>query len=51
MRDFKNVKKDGDVRKLIRELDAEMALSTQNLDFERAALLRDQIYELQRKLK
>ncbi len=51
VRDFKNVKKDGDIRKLIRELDSEMALCTENLDFERAALLRDQIYELQRKLK
>ncbi len=50
-RDFKNVSKKGDLKKVLKELDAEMAIATQNLDFERAAILRDEIIELQRKMK
>ncbi len=50
-RDFKNVSKKGDMKKLLKELDAEMSIATQNLDFERAAALRDEIIELQRKIK
>jgi excinuclease ABC subunit B len=49
-RDFKKVSKKEDVKKMIKELDAEMNLSVENLDFERAALLRDQIMELDKKL-
>ena len=48
-RDFKKVSKKEDVKRLIKELDAEMSLCVQNLDFERAALLRDQIMELEKK--
>ncbi|MCK5460873.1 excinuclease ABC subunit UvrB [Candidatus Gracilibacteria bacterium] len=50
-RDFKKVSKKGDIKKLIKELDSEMAISTQNLDFERAAALRDEIYELEKKMR
>lgn len=49
-RDFKKVSKKEDVKRMVKELDAEMNLSVENLDFERAALLRDQIMELERKL-
>ncbi len=49
-RDFKKVSKKEDVKKMMKELDAEMNLSVENLDFERAALLRDQIMELEKKL-
>ncbi len=50
-REFKNLSKKDDIKKMIKELDDEMAIATQNLDFERAAALRDQIIELQRKLR
>lgn len=50
-RDFKNVSKKSDIKKLIKELDMEMSISTQNLDFERAAALRDEIYELEKKIR
>jgi excinuclease UvrABC nuclease subunit len=33
------------------ELESEMDIATQNLDFERAAVLRDQIEELEEKLR
>lgn len=49
-RDFKKVSKKEDVRKMMKELDAEMNLSVENLDFERAALLRDQLMDLSKKL-
>ena len=48
-RDFKKVSKKEDIKRMIKELDAEMSLCVQNLDFERAALLRDQIMELEKK--
>ncbi len=40
---------EAEVRKLIKELQAEMKTAAENLDFERAALLRDQIIELKNK--
>ncbi len=49
-RDFKKVSKKDDIKKLLKELNDEMALSVQNLDFERAAALRDEIIELERKV-
>lgn len=49
-RDFKKISKKEDIKKMVKELDAEMNLSVENLDFERAALLRDQIIELERKM-
>ncbi len=48
-RDFKKISKKDDIKKAIKELNHEMALSVQNLDFERAAALRDEIIELERK--
>lgn len=50
-RDFKNISKKDDLKKVVKELDQEMAIATQNLDFERAAALRDEIIELQRKMR
>lgn len=50
-REFKNLSKKEDIKKVIKELDAEMSIATQNLDFERAAALRDEIYELQKKAR
>jgi excinuclease ABC subunit B len=50
-REFKNLSKKDDIKKMIKELDQEMAIATQNLDFERAAALRDKIIELQRKVR
>ncbi len=50
-REFKNVSKKGDLKKILKDLDSKMAIATQNLDFERAAILRDEIIELQRKIK
>jgi len=35
---------------MIKELEAEMDFCTQNLDFERAAVLRDEIEELQSRI-
>jgi excinuclease ABC subunit B len=50
-RNFKKVNKKDDIKKLLKELNNEMSIATQNLDFERAALLRDEILELERKIK
>lgn len=49
VRDFKKVSKKEDVKRMLKELNSEMEIATQNLDFERAAILRDEIYELEKK--
>ncbi len=43
--DLTKVPKDA-LKKLIRDLEAEMKIAAENLDFERAALIRDQLVEL-----
>ena len=43
--DFTNIPKK-EIKKLSRDLESEMRLAAENLDFERAALLRDQLLEL-----
>lgn len=50
-RDFKKISKKDDIKKMLKELNTEMEIATQNLDFERAALLRDEVFELERKLQ
>ena len=50
-RNFDKLTKRDQVGQMLVELEAEMDISTQNLDFERAAALRDQIEELEEKLK
>lgn len=45
--DFSKVKKE-DVSKLIKELEREMKVSAESLDFEKAALIRDQLIELKK---
>ncbi len=50
-RNFKKLTKNDEIKAMINELEAEMDISTQNLDFERAAVLRDEVYELEKKLK
>jgi excinuclease ABC subunit B len=49
-RNFKEITKVESVKKMIKELEAEMDFCTQNLDFERAAVLRDEIEELQSRI-
>ena len=49
-RNFDQLTKKDAIKKMIRELEGEMDLCTRNLDFERAAELRDQIEELEQKL-
>ena len=50
-RNFEKLTKHEEIKRMIKELDQEMDIATKNLDFERAALLRDEIYELEEKLK
>jgi len=50
-RNFKKLTKREEIEKMIKELNAEMDIATQNLDFERAAILRDEIYELEEKMR
>ncbi len=50
-RNFKKLTKKEEIQKMIKELNAEMDIATQNLDFERAAVLRDEIYELEEKMR
>ena len=48
-RDFKKVGKKDSIKKLIKELNAELDIAVKNLDFERAAALRDEVIILERK--
>ncbi len=50
-RDFKRLDKTKDIKAMIKELEAEMDIASQNLDFERAAVLRDEVEALQKKLR
>ncbi len=50
-RNFDKLTKKDQVGQMLVELESEMDIATQNLDFERAASLRDQIEELEAKLK
>ncbi|MCF7846560.1 MAG: excinuclease ABC subunit UvrB [Candidatus Gracilibacteria bacterium] len=50
-RNFEKLTKKDQIGQMIVELEMEMDIATKNLDFERAAILRDQIEELERKLK
>lgn len=50
-RNFDKLTKRDQVGQMMVELEAEMDICTQNLDFERAATLRDQIEELEEKLR
>ena len=50
-RDFKKLDKTKDIRAMVKELEAEMDIASQNLDFERAAALRDEIDMLAKKLR
>lgn len=50
-RNFEKLTKKDQVGQMLVELEAEMDIATQNLDFERAATLRDQIEELEEKLR
>ena len=47
---FKDAKMDVDLTETLRELEEEMLTAANNLEFEKAALLRDQIKELKRML-
>ncbi len=49
-RNFKKLTKKEEIQKMIKELNAEMDIATKNLDFERAAVLRDEIFELEEKM-
>ena len=50
-RNFKKLTKKEEIQKMLKELNAEMDISTKNLDFERAAILRDEIYELEERMR
>lgn len=50
-RNFDKLTKQDAIKKMVRELQNEMDLATKNWDFERAAILRDEIYELEKKLR
>jgi len=50
-RNFQKLTKNDEIKRMIKELENEMDLATQNLDFERAAILRDEVYDLEKKLK
>lgn len=50
-RNFEKLTQRDAIKKMIRELENEMDLATKNWDFERAAILRDEIYELEKKMK
>ena len=49
-RNFGKLKKKDEIKKVIKELEAEMDIATKNLDFERAAMLRDEIWTLENKM-
>lgn len=50
-RNFEKLTKRDQIGQMMVELEAEMDIATQNLDFERAATLRDQIEELEAKFR
>ena len=50
-RNFGKLTKKQEIQKMIKELNAEMDIATQNLDFERAAVLRDEIFLLEEKIR
>ena len=50
-RNFSKLTKNEEIQRMIRELENEMDIATQNLDFERAAILRDEIEDLEKKKK
>lgn len=50
-RDFSKLTKREQLQKMKKELEAEMDIATQNWDFERAAVLRDEIVELEEKMR
>jgi excinuclease ABC subunit B len=50
-RNFDKLKKRDQIEKMIHELESEMDIATKNLDFERAAVLRDEVYELEKKMR
>ena len=50
-RNFKKLTKKEEIQKMLKELNTEMDLATKNLDFERAAILRDEIYELEQRMR
>ena len=50
-RNFKKLTKKEEIQKMLKELNTEMDLATKNLDFERAAILRDEIYELEERMR
>ena len=50
-RNFDKLKKHDQIERMIKELNMEMDMAVKNLDFERAALLRDEVHDLEKKLK
>lgn len=50
-RDFDKLTKREEIERMMHEIEAGMDLATQNLDFERAAILRDELEELSKKLR
>ncbi len=50
-RNFDKLQKNDQIERMIKELNLEMDMAVKNLDFERAALLRDEVYELEKKMK
>ena len=49
-RNFKKLTKKEEIQKMLKELNNEMDIATKNLDFERAAVLRDEIFMLEEKM-
>lgn len=50
-RNFEKLTKKDEVGRMLVELEMQMDIATQNLDFEKAAILRDEIEELEEKLR
>ena len=50
-RNFDKLTKNDQIQKMIKELNSEMDLCVQNLDFERAAVLRDEVAALEKRMK
>ena len=50
-RNFDKLQKHDQIERMIKELNMEMDMAVRNLDFERAALLRDEVHDLEKKLK
>lgn len=50
-RDFKKLTKREDMQRMKKELEMQMDIATQNLEFEKAAVLRDEIYVLEEKIR